>query len=1094
MSILLKLEHKTKYNYDRSIELGPQIIRLKPAPHCRAKIHSYNLNISPKKHFLNWQQDPFGNYLARAVFPEKVNSLEVVVDLTVEHRVFNPFDFFLEDYAKSYPFEYDFELKKELAPYLEITEKCEHLLQFVREAQKIQNDSILDFLIEVNKILNQRTSYLIRLEPGVQTCEETLRKQSGSCRDMTWVLCQALRHLGLATRFCSGYLIQLKPDIKSIDGPIGAAEDFTDLHAWTEVYLPGAGWVGFDPTSGLLAGEGHIPLCCTPNPSSAAPITGSLEVCQSTLDHTMTLTRLSEDRRITKPFSDTEWQDINELGNCVDLDLKKNDVRLTMGGEPTFVASDARDAEEWQLAALGKDKKDRATKLLRQLQEKFAPGGMLQFGQGKWYPGEILPRWSFNCYWRKDLQKIWDDKNIFADVNIKSNYNNEDAYTFINLLTTYLKLPKKSVIPAREDSAFYLWKESKLPCEGDIYSANLFEEKERDRLIKLMNTGLQDPVGYVLPLAYSYKKDKWISNLWKFKHNNLILTPGDSAIGFRLPLGSLPFIEESEEDINFERSHFSKQESLPQYSELKNNILERISKNEHTSYNDYLENEPSGKLKTSLCVEARDGHLHVFLPPLKTIEQFLDLTCTIELVATELNLKLVIEGYSPPHDLRIECFKLTPDPGVIEVNIHPSDNWNEIVENTETIYHEARKLNLVAEKFLIDGQRVGTGGGNHIVVGGKTPGDSPFLRRPDLLKSLITFWQNHPSLSYLFSSLFIGPTSQAPRIDEARNDALYELEIAFNQLSKIKDKENPYWLIDRLLRNILVDTTGNTHRAEFCIDKLFSPDGETGRLGLVELRNFEMPPHPKMSVVQNLLIRAIISEFWKSPYQSSLISWGTQLHDKFMLPYYLFSDFQDMLKRIESYSLKSEWFEPSFEFRFPLIGKTSVLGIDIELRNALEPWNVLGEESNLGSVSRSVDSSVQRMQVKISGDLKEHHLVTCNLYPLPLNETDIRGTYIAGVRYKAWAPYSSLHPTIPVHSPLVFDVIDKRHMKSIGGCIFHTIHPGGRSFDTLPINENEAEGRRLARFEEKGHTPGDLKPHQILKNRDFPHTLDLRLY
>lgn len=1115
MALKVVISHKTEYSYDKKISMSPHIIRLRPAPHSRTPIEAYSLKIKPENHFINWQQDPFGNYQARLVFPEQTDHFSVDVEIIADMITINPFDFFVEDGAKDFPFEYKKDLRKELAPYLEIEEDSKELQAFVKTVDTSKK-SIIDFLVEVNQHIHNALNYTVRLEPGVQTPKETLDKKLGSCRDFAWLFVQVLRHLGLAARFVSGYLVQLTADIKSLDGPSGPEEDFTDLHAWTEVYVPGAGWIGLDSTSGLFAGEGHIPLACTPNYSSAHAIEGLMDPCETTFAYENKVTRIFESPRVTKPYKQEQWDEIYDLGFKVDEDLEAHDVRLTMGGEPTFVSIDDMESAQWNTQADGAHKRELANNLSRRILNSTTNGGLLHHAQGKWYPGEPLPRWQTTIYWRKDGKPVWQNPELLANMNKKYDYTTNDAKKFLSTLALVLGVSDKNIIPAYEDPVYYIMKEAEMPLDIDPMKYELKDPLERRTIAQKLQQGLNSEVGYVLPLNFG--KSKWITSQWEFRRGHLFLGAGNSPLGLRLPLESLIVKPHVEIEKSFEPDLFRAYPALGDYI----SEVQTRAKNLNTKTTE--QNSYSAFVRTAISVEVRDDKLCIFLPPIEGTEVFLDLIASIEQTAKQLNLCVILEGYEPPQDNRTDRIKVTPDPGVIEVNIQPANSWKELSDNMLQLYEDARLSRLGTEKFMVDGRHTGTGGGNHVTIGAATPSDSALLRNPNLLRSLITFWQHHPGLSYLFSGAFIGPTSQAPRVDEGRQENLYELEIAFSQIPEGQDV--PFWLTDRLFRHMLTDITGNTHRSEFCIDKLYSPDSSSGRLGILELRAFDMPPHSHMALLQMLLVRALVASFWKNPYKHKLVRWGTRLHDKFLLEHYVKEDIKEVVEYLNEngYAFKLDWFDPFFEFRFPLYGMTVIENMPVEIRAAIEPWHVLGEESGSQRTSRYVDSSVERLQIKIENFNVERYTLACNGVQIPLSKTDIEGEYVSGVRYKAWQPWSALHPTIGVDTPLTFDIIDKWNERSIGGFNYFVSHPGGRSYDTFPVNSYEAESRRINRYWDFNHSQGevvDYEPivssspnalfangakraiqpkkgleklyfHKMSKNKEYPHTLDLR--
>ncbi len=1104
MSIKVALEHRTSYTFDRLVQVYPHVVRLRPAPHSRTPIEAYSLRIDPAEHFVNWQQDAFGNFLARLVFLKPMRELSITVGLIADLKVINPFDFFIEDWAEVWPgssgFSYPKELADDLKPYLrpvdEEGEGCEgkgpgELVQaWVGDFSVPDGTRIIDFLVALNHAINADVRYTLRMEHGVQTPDFTLRAGIGSCRDSAWLLVSVLRQLGLAARFVSGYLVQLASDVEALDGPSGPAADFTDLHAWTEVYIPGAGWIGLDPTSGLFAGEGHIPLAATPHPASAAPITGTTEPCNTVLDYANTVTRVHEDPRVTLPYSEPAWQAICAVGEDVDRRLAAADVRLTVGGEPTFVSVDNQVDKEWTTAADGPHKRRLANDLAARLKARWAPQGLIHRGQGRWYPGEPLPRWQIALHWRTDGLPLWSNDALLADPwsreSMAAPLDSEVAHKVLAEIADGLGLPFSQVRPAYEDALSRLAAKVRMPDGDPVQSSDDLADDSaagRAALLSRLDESVTSPVAFVLPLHRREDDRGWASANWRLRRGRVVLVEGDSPAGLRLPLDSISW-------------------QPPRMSfDLDPMTVGRALSAEPGALQAGIEDAETAPT-TALVAEVRDGSLYIFLPPTEALEHFVDLTARIEAAVAKIDCPVVIEGYGPPPDPRLTSMTITPDPGVIEVNIAPTASFAEQRQQLETLYEQARLARLSTESFDIDGTHGGTGGGNHITLGGPTPADSPLLRRPDLLVSLLTYWQRHPSLSYVFAGRFVGTTSQAPRVDEGRDEALYELEIAFAEIARLSVGDSPKpWVTDRALRHLLVDITGNTHRAEFCIDKLHSPDSARGRLGLLELRGFEMPPHLHMAMVQSLLVRSLVAWFWNEPLRAPLIRHGANLHGRYLLPHFLIQDIATVTADLREHGIAFEtsWLDPFTEFRFPRIGTAVFDGVEIELRGAIEPWNTLGEEATATGTARYVDSSVERIQVRIIGADRQRYIVTCNGYPVPLLATDNPDIQVGGVRFRAWQPPSALHPSITVDAPLRFELIDLATETSRGGCTYHVAHPGGRAYDDPPVNAVEAEARRSRRFEATGFTPGKadmsgLREKQARISTDIgaPGILDLR--
>jgi uncharacterized protein (DUF2126 family) len=794
---------------------------------------------------------------------------------------------------------------------------------------------------------------------------------------------------------------------------------------------------------------------------------------------------------------------------------------------------------------------------------------------------------------------------------------------FIAALAGRLRLPDSQVVPAYEDPLLRLAELVRLPVgvppereaaateatDNDLPPDTDADDRRR-QLLEELDSSVSAPTAYVLPISRSGNGVGWQSALWRTRRGRLVLSPGNSPAGLRLPLDALfwegapqffqadptavalepmadqpalaefaappeaidPAAQETDEPeaqapqmpptgmageplpgarrgtsvadagtpgageplwITPEMQVARAKEAARAAEQAAREAAERRQQEAAEAAQraeaarqaeaagaltsvtvagdaepDAGLVEPSGRAITALVAEERAGVLYVFLPPTETADDFAELLSLVESTAAEIGKPVVVEGYGPPSDPRLTSMTITPDPGVIEVNIQPTSSFGEQSDLLETLYDQARRVRLGTESFDLDGSHGGTGGGNHITLGGIRPAESPMLRRPDLLVSMLTYWQLHPSLSYLFSGRFIGTTSQAPRVDEGRENSLYELEVAFAEIDRITEETQAGstahhlpWVTDRALRHLLTDITGNTHRAEFCIDKLYSPDSVRGRLGLLELRGFEMPPHHQMAMVQSLLVRSLVSWFWDKPYRARLQRHGADLHGRHLLPHYVIDDIANVAEdlREAGYDFDTAWLAPFTEFRFPRLGTVHIRDVEIELRGAIEPWNVLGEEATAGGTARYVDSSVERVQVRVLGGDNNRFMLTCNGVPVPLMSTGRAGETVAGIRFRAWQPPSALHPTITIDTPLVFDLVDTHNGRSVGGATYHVVHPGGRAYERPPVNAVEAESRRNGRFEASGHEVGAVDTGKLRElearlatDSGVPMILDLR--
>lgn len=1086
----LLVQHRTRYGFPRPAALGPHLVRLRPAAHARAIVESYSLEIAEPCD-LKWQQDPNGNRLARLTFRagQLVDSLTVAVQLVLDVKPVNPFDFFIDDRCRTAPFTYPAELARELAPFTATADPSPGPLLREFLADLPVGGNTLDVVVDLNVRVNRRVAYVIREESGVYTPEECLAAGRGSCRDSAELLVAVLRARGFAARFVSGYLIQLADDGMIPDQPRGIGRDVVDLHAWAEVYLPGAGWIGLDATSGLLCGEGHVPLCAAANPAAAAAIDGTSSESAASLSYDMTVQRLGHEARPTTPYTEDTWAELLTAAGRADARLERLGVCLTSGGEPTFNARDLAELPEWNTEALGTTKWQLGQALGRELLRRFLPEGVSLRRMGKHYPGESLPRWALDLIGRKDRVPLWPVRR--GHVGLAAS----DARRLAAAIAEQLGLPGH-LHEAHEDPWRFLQDEAGLPLDVDPLSADLEDGETRARLARVLDRGLGAIVGQVLPLARV--EGRWQSERWTFRRGRLFLVPGDSPLGLRLPLKSLPAPKRPVPGPlgpSYDGPLDPRTREAEAHRQQRLEAAQAAAEGREPSPQVVIapsRTESGWDVRTALCVEPRMGELFVFLPPMAHEDDFIELIAAIDAARAATGYEVTLEGYPPPRGPRLRSFAVTPDPGVLEVNVPPTTNSRDYVALIDGVFDAALHSGLHSEKYLVDGRLAGSGGGHHLTLGGESALVSPFVRRPDVLASLITFAQHHPSLAYLFTGLFVGPTSQAPRVDEARHEMTYELEIALRRAFEPGDQ--PPWQSDALFRHLLTDLTGNTHRAEISLDKLFDPATPTGRQGIVELRAFEMPPHPRMAIAQMLLARQLATAFIEAPYDKPLVRWGQTLHDRFLLPYWLWRDFDDVLGFLDDrgLALPAAAYRPFVDLRCPVVGTVRSGDLTLELSNAIEPWHVLGEEATATGTARYVDSSVERVQVRVDGFVPERHVVTVNGRALPLRATGRANEYVGGVRFRAWAPPHALHPHLGIHHPVRFDLVDTWSERALAACAYHVWHPEGRSFDRPPLTRFEADARRAQRFTVEGPRFWPVKPLPAVAAADAPYCFDLR--
>ncbi|MCG6967495.1 MAG: transglutaminase family protein [Chromatiaceae bacterium] len=1025
MTVRIALRHRIEQRFSRPVNLSTHWLRLRPAPLTNQRITAYSLGIDAEPHFINWVRDPFENNLARLDLPEPVSRLGFDIELLAELEPVNPFDFLVEPLAANFPFAYPAQLRKELAPYLALPLRGPRFAAWV-ETLDTEPAYILAFLSRVNQQIHESFAFAPPGQPGRVDPEAVLAAGAGWAWQVAWLGTLGLRALGLAARFVSGYRL-------SLDGDGSAA-----AHAWTEVYLPGAGWVGLDPARGLFTDECYLPLAAAPDPLRAVPVVGYREACEEQFNERVEVRQLLVEPE-QWPFSSAEREHLDALGRKIDLDLQAAGVALNVQPGLAFVAATESDLDEWKIAALGPAKRRVAEQLMLRLRERLAPGGVLQVEQGEQFAGDPLPRWRLGCWARTDGAPVCRSGARIGWAQGGAALTPADARAFGERLAHALGIEPTRLAPAYEDGLYRRWLD---PAPSDLIpdAAEISDPERRRALAERLSRESAQLRGYVLPLRWDAAAGRWASGTWPLRRGAIYLLPGDSPMGYRLPLEGLPLAVQRR--IDPERCQFEDRALLP---EVHGEVSARLSRVAPLATPLAKADQASAGEgpRTAVCAEIRDGSLHCFLPPLTHLEHYLELVAAVELAAESLDTTVVLEGYGPPEDHRLRRIVIEPDAGALRVRLPEAGSSPELQSMLRAAFDEAAACGLHSERVMPDGSRFPPGVGAPLALAGQRPVHSPFLRRPEILRSLIAYWQRHPCLSYLFAGRGIGASGLAPRVDEGRDEALYELAIALERLPAGEIGEP--WLADRVLRHLLTDPAGDMRRAEIRVDELYHPVRASRRLGRITLGSFEMASAAELQILQVQLVRALVARFAQLPERPELRPWGTALQDSLLLPRVLWDDFCVVLGELDEagYPFQAAWFTTLVEQRFPRIGRVQFDDIALELRQAHEPWPVLAEEVSAGGVARFIDSALDRVQVTASGLTPGRYILECNAETVPLQPTGAVGEYVAGVRYKASNPPATLHPSAPPVDALVFDLIDTWSGRVLGGFTYHPARPRG---------------------------------------------------